>query len=102
VLEENANVVHVCFAGAWHKLILDCGVIIWRQAKSQPNPWSVASEGWEYPHVDVGAMAGVIGVRLKDYRMETMAVGSKVVFLFESDRTITIIDENDRSNFRID
>jgi hypothetical protein len=101
-LQANANVVYVCFAGVWHKLILDCGVIIWRQSEGPPNPWSVASEGWEYPHVDVGATAGVIGLRLRDYRMETRAAGSKVVFLFESERTITIIDENDLSTFRID
>jgi len=34
--------------------------------------------------------------------METTAAGGKVVFLFESGRTITIIDENDQSNFRVD
>ena len=102
MLIANANVVHVCFAGVWHKLILDCGVIIWRQSEGPPNPWSIASEGWEYPHVDVGAISGVTGLRLRDYRMETTAAGGKVVFLFESGRTITIIDENDQSNFRVD
>jgi hypothetical protein len=101
-LIANANVVHVCFAGVWHKLVLDCGVIFWRQSEGQPNPWSVTSEGWEYPHVDVGAISGVIGLRLRDYRMETTAAGGKVVFLFESGRTITINDENDQANFRVD
>ena len=102
MLIANANVVHVCFAGVWHRLVLDCGVIFWQQSEVQPNPWSIASEGFEYPHVDVGAISGVTGLRLRDYRMETTAAGGKVVFLFESGRTITIIDENDQSNFRVD
>ena len=101
-LIANANVVHVCFAGVWHKLVLDCGLIIWRQSEGQPSPWGVASEGWEYPHLDVGVISGVIGLRLREYRMETIAAGGKVVFLFEGGRTITIIDENDQSNFRVD
>jgi hypothetical protein len=102
VLGANANVVHVCFADVWHKLVLDCGVAIWRRSEGQPKPWTMASEGWEYPHVDVGAISGVIGLRLRGYRMETIADGGKVVFLFEGGRTISIVDENDQSNFRID
>jgi hypothetical protein len=62
----------------------------------------VASEGWEYPHVDVGVVAGVIGHRLKEYRMAATATGSKVTFLFDHDRTITIDNENDLSTFQID
>jgi hypothetical protein len=101
-LIANANVVHVCFAGVWHKLVLDCGVIIWRQSEGRPNPWNVASEGWESPHVDVGAISGVIGLLLEEYQMEITAAGGKVVFLFEGGRKITIIDENDRSKFCVD
>ena len=101
-LVANANVVHLCFAGVWHKLVIDCGVIIWRPSVGQPNPSMVASEGWEYPHVDVGAIAGVIGHRLEDYRMATTAAGSQVMFLFDNGRTITIKNENDLSAFQID
>ena len=98
----NANVVYICFAGAWHKLVLDCGVIIWGPSSSEPSPWKVASEGWEYPHVDLGVIAGVVGHRLKEYRMTATATGSKVTFLFDRDCTITIDNENDRSTYQID
>jgi hypothetical protein len=101
-LVANANVVYLCFAGAWHKLVIDCGVIIWRPSPGEPSPSTIASEGWEYPHVDVGAIAGVVGHRLKEYRMQTAAAGGKVAFVFDNDRTITIDNENDRSSFRID
>jgi hypothetical protein len=61
----------------------------------------IASEGWEYPHVDVGAIAGVIGQRLKDFRMATNATGGQAMFLFDNGRTITINNENDLSTFQI-
>jgi hypothetical protein len=100
-LVSNANVVHLCFAGGWHKLVIDCGVIIWRPSVGQPNPWMLVSEGWEYPDVDVGAIAGVVGHRLEDYRMATTVTGAQVMFVFDNGRTITINNENDLSTFQI-
>ena len=101
-LIANANVVYLCFAGTWHKLVIDCGVMIWRLSPGQPSPSAIASEDWEYPHVDVGAIAGVVGHRLKEYRAQTGAAGGKVTLFFDNERTITIENENDRSSFRID
>ena len=101
----NANVVYVCFGGVWHKLVIDCGVIIWRRWEGLPNPWSDASEDWECPHVDVGAEAGVVGHYLEDLRMlatADVAARSHVMFLFDNGRRITINNENDRSAFQID
>lgn len=100
-LLANANVVYLCFDGVWHKLVIDCGVIFWRPIPDAPNPWTIESEGSEYPHVDVGAIAGVVGHRLGEYRMETIPAGGSVTFYFENDRTITIDNENDASSFRI-
>jgi hypothetical protein len=98
----NANAVYLCFAGAWHSLVIDCGVIIWRPAAGQPSPSMIESEGWEYPHVDVGAISGGVGLRLKEYRMATTAAAGKVTFLFENGRAIVIDNEDDRSTCRID
>lgn len=102
VLIANANVVYLCFASVWHKLVIDCGVIIWRPWEGQPSPESIASMGWDYPHVDVGAIAGIIGHRLEFYKMETTSAAGQVTFLFDNGRTITINNENDRSTYRID
>jgi hypothetical protein len=101
-LVANASVVHLCFAGVWHRLILDCGVIIWRPSAAQPEPSVIDSEGWEYPLFDVGSIAGVIGHLLEDYRMATTAAGCQVMFLFDNGRKITINNENDLSAFQID
>jgi len=62
----------------------------------------IISEGWEYPLVDVGAIAEVIGHRLQTYSMAANGVAGQVVFLFENGRTITINNENDLSAFQID
>lgn len=100
-LIANANVVHMRFAGTWHKLVIDCGVIIWRQPPEPPKPWAVEERGWQYPHADIGGMAGVIGHRLAHYRMETTPSGAKVTFSFGNGRTIVIDNEDDQSTFRI-
>lgn len=100
-LMANANVVYLRFDGTWHKLIIDCGVILWWPVRGEPSPWAIASEGWEYPHVNVGILADVVGHRLSDYRMETVVEGGRVIFYFDNDRTITINNENDASSFRI-
>lgn len=100
-LIANANVVYLCFEDTWHKLVIDCGVIFWRQQVKLPKPWAVENEGFEYPHVDVGADAGVIGHRLESYEMATSTNGGHVTFLFDQGRIITIDNENDHSTFRI-
>ncbi|RXH12061.1 hypothetical protein EAS56_18370 [Bradyrhizobium guangzhouense] len=96
-----ANVFYLCFAGTWHRLAIDCGVIFWWPVLEEPGPWKIASEGWEYPHIDLGAAAGVVGHRLREYRMEIVAAGGSVIFHFDNDRTIAIDNENDASHFRI-
>src|ERR1051326_2310044 len=57
----NANVVHLLFADTWDKIVMRCGVVIWRQSSKAPEPWSIEEKGWRYPNVNVGEMAGVIG-----------------------------------------
>jgi hypothetical protein len=100
-LVADANVVYLRFASVWHRLVIDCGVIFWRPFSGQPSPSTIESEGWEYPQIDVGAIAGVVGHRLNEYRMETIVAGGKVIFYFENGRTITIDNENDASHFRV-
>jgi len=97
----NANVVYLRFAGIWHKLVLDCGVIIWRRLTEDPAPSAIDHLGYQYPHADIGALAGVIGYPLKDYRMQSNSITAQVAFSFENGRTIIINNANDRSTWRI-
>lgn len=98
---EDANIVYLCFAGTWHKLVLDYGVIIWRRLTEAPRPEAIDDLGYQYPRVDVGALAGVIGHRLEDYQMQSNTVTAEVAFSFENGRAIIINNANDRSTWRI-
>ncbi|MCK1642049.1 hypothetical protein IVA95_31985 [Bradyrhizobium sp. 157] len=101
-LLANANVVHLCFEGVWYRLVLDCGVMIWRQSIESPKPWAIEELGWQYPHVNVGEMAGVIGRRLEYYRMDSLPPsGADVMFSFDNGCTVVINNAEDRSTFRI-
>jgi hypothetical protein len=57
--------------------------------------------GWAYPHVNVGAIAGVIGHRLEFYRMATTTAAGQVIFLFDNGCKITINNENDFSTYQV-
>jgi hypothetical protein len=98
---QNAGTVYLRFSETWYRLIIDCGVIIWRDQTEAPEPWSVESEGWDYPHVDVGAAAGIVGERLQDYQMTTGAGRGCVTFKFANGRSVFIENNNDVSTYRI-
>jgi len=100
-LGATANVVHLCFAGVWHRLVIDCGVIFWRQSMEAPKPWAIDDLGFQYPHADVGKMADVVGCRLRDYRMESTPSGVAITFSFESGQAIIIDNADDQTTFRI-
>jgi len=97
----DANIVYLRFAGTWHKMSIDGGVVFWRKLDRPPEPWRVEHEDWGYPQVDVGAAAGIVGHSLKLYRMTTRATGAQVSFEFDNGRRIAIENEEDRSTYRI-
>ena len=97
----NANVVHLCFAGTWHKLILDYGVIIWRRPEKAPEPPAMSEASSDYPHVDVGMAADVVGHHLEKYEMQATTCGCQVTFLFDNGRSVIIDNVQDQSEYRI-
>ncbi len=100
-LVEDASTVHLRFAGIWHRLILDCGAILWRRSVEAPAPWTIDELDYDYPHTDVGEIAGVVGRRLEHYRMQSTPSCTEVIFSFENGRTVIINNVNDRSTWRI-
>lgn len=101
VLDVPAHAIYLLFAGIWHRLYFDCGIIFWRTQQERPKAWSVEEEGWGYPHSDLGAEAGVTGVRLDSYEMEPTLYGSKVTFCFANGRRIVVEDVNDRTEYEV-
>ena len=97
----SANVTYLKFSSVWHRLYFDCGIIFWRIESEKPLPWSVPEEQWSYLHTDVGSAAGVVGQMLTFYTMKPTPTGSKVEFIFSSDRRIILEDYNDISSYVI-
>ena len=100
-LLASANVVYLRFRGVWHRLCIDGGVIFWKEQDHEPASWSVRDKGWEYPHVDVGTSAGIVGQRLAHYEMTTNESTVQVNFLFDQGSKVIIENTNDRSDYRI-
>jgi hypothetical protein len=75
VAVATAGVVHIRCDGIWHRLTIDCGVLIWRRSAEFSASWEVPEEGWEYPLTDVGAMIGVIGRYFGGYEVSFTPAG---------------------------
>lgn len=100
-LSAPAHTIYLLFAGTWHRLYFDCGIVFWRIQETRPEAWSVKEKGWDYPHSDLGIEAGVTGVRLDGYDMEPTRYGSKVCFRFANGRRIIIEDASDQTSYEI-
>ncbi|MEM1115133.1 MAG: hypothetical protein AAF845_12445 [Bacteroidota bacterium] len=100
-LEAPANVSYLRFDGRWHRLYFDCGIVFWREHEGTPESWTVPNEGWDYPVVDVGVEAEVVGFHLAEYRMEPTPGGSRVVFAFENGRNVVLENDADRTGYAI-
>lgn len=97
----SANVSHISFGGRRYRAYFDCGIIFWRSSSTPPEPWSDSEEGWNCPHIDIGALAGVVGVALSGYLMAPTVTGSVIAFHFENGVQIKLEDANDETHFNI-
>ena len=98
---DNASVTFAKFAGVWHRLTIDGSVVFWRTSESAPEPFEVQSEGWSYPHVNVGKLADVVGQVLVSLDVETDVDGLIVSFGFANGKSIRIENVDDKSNYGI-
>lgn len=81
-----ANVIYIQADRSWYRLVLDAGVIHWRNQAESPKPWEVPEEGYDYPHFDLARQEGLIGVPIASYAMHASATGCSVDFLFTDGR----------------
>ncbi|MHA6576324.1 hypothetical protein [Pseudomonas yamanorum] len=96
-----ANVSHISFGGQLYRAYFDCGIIFWRSSSTPPEPWTDPEEDWDCPHIDVGALAGVVGVALSSCVLAPTATGSTIVFHFANGVQIKLEDVNDETRFSI-
>lgn len=97
----SANVTYLNFGGAWFRLYFEVRLVFWRSFDEEPMPWEVEAESWDYPHTDVGALAGIVGQPLESFEMLPTVEGSKVVFRFGNGRRVEIEDKSDVASYAV-
>jgi hypothetical protein len=101
VVSEPANVIHLKFAGRWHRLYFDHGIIFWRTSEADPEPWADTSEEWQNPLYNLGSDAGVLGKKLDQYLMTAIPGGSSVEFFFAHGTRIIFRDLDDHTTYHV-
>ena len=94
-LHSAASVIYVKADEIWHRLVLDAGIIHWREQSVSPEPWEVAEEGWAYPHLDLANQEELIGLEFTGYVMRASESGCSVEFEFSDSRRLIFQEARD-------
>jgi len=97
---EPANVIYLSFAGKWHRLYFDCGIIFWRTQDEAPRQWD-ESEEYAWPLVDLSESHQLEGKVLDGYEMEVIRGGSQVIFHFADGKHVTFRNVADRTEYAV-
>ncbi len=90
-----ASAIYIKADEEWHRLVLDAGVIHWREQRTSPEPWEVAEEGWAYPHIDLANQEDLTGLTFTDYVMRASESGCSVELLFSDCRRLIFQETRD-------
>ena len=101
VVLSTASVTFVALEGLWYRLAVDYPAVFWRTLVERPQPWAVVEKGWEYPHVDVGAIARVVGLHLREIETSSDNVRTQVALLFEGGRCVVIEGSRQSSHYAV-
>lgn len=99
-LIEPANVVYLRFAGRWHRLYFDFGIVFWRPHEFAPDGADPSEENLAYPLIDLGQQMGVRGVILDRLEAEPIVGGSEVQFTFRNGVRLTFSNVADTTTYR--
>ena len=90
-----ANVIFIRADETWYRLVLDSGVIHWREQPSQPEPWEAREEGWTYPHFDLARHEHLAGLTFSGCVMQASESGCSVELSFSDCRRIVFQEASD-------
>jgi len=96
-LHESANQVYLKFAGRWHRLYFDCGIVFWRSNQEGPGGYYAEETQSEFKLRDLGGCHSVRGTILEEIRTAAMPGGSKVELLFQGGKSVVVSCIDDRS-----
>jgi hypothetical protein len=99
-LYEPANVIYMQFAGNWHRLFFDRGIIFWRTCESRPERNADIQDEFSYPLIDLGTQLGLTGVMLERCEAESIQRGSQVRMTFSNGVRVVFEDVDDTTLYR--
>jgi hypothetical protein len=100
-LVSSANVLFFKLSGVWYRVAIDAGTVHWKMQVNAPAPWSVAEEGWSYPHTDLGRQYGIAGCVLSDVNVSSQGNSVRVEFSFSTGRRVVLFNGNDSSSYHV-
>jgi len=100
-VESTANATFLKFDGQWYRLCFELYAVIWRRYNDEPKSWRDEETSCEHQMQDVGTSAGVVGVRLEGYEVESTSESLKVTLIFEGGRKLIIEDMNEATNYAV-
>ncbi|MBN9409186.1 MAG: hypothetical protein J0H69_08560 [Burkholderiales bacterium] len=95
---------HILFIKAsdvWHRLVIDNGVVFWRQQTVEPASWSIPEEGFHYPVRDVGSARGLLGLQFELLTQTRERSTTSVAFRFTNGRCIRFSECDDKTTLQI-
>jgi hypothetical protein len=94
-LVEPANVVYLKFSEKWHRLSIDCGVIIWRKHEGPPTTIPMQKGLYSYLLEDLAGKYGCKGQTLLSLDSRSFKGGAEVSFVFLDRRKMTFRNVKD-------
>lgn len=95
--DDEANVVWLCGAGAWHKLYFDDDAVFWKTVPAGPNT-AGSDDTADFPLNDLAARHSLTGQRITDCTGDYLDGGSEVALHFEGGRTVTFRNRFDTTS----
>ncbi|PML76081.1 hypothetical protein [Enterovibrio norvegicus] len=98
-LEEQANVIYLKIDECWYRHYFDCGIIFWRCDSVSPNSFSMDELNCFFKVVNLKEKLSLGSLELASLSFHSIEGGSKSVFTFSDDRSITFSNQNDVTSY---
>ena len=96
-LQESANQLYLKFAGQWHRLYFDYGIVFWRSNQEAPVDYYAEEIQSEFKLRDIGSCHSVRGTTLEEIRTAAVPGGSRVELRFQGGKSVAVACIDDRS-----
>ena len=95
------HILFISTGEVWHRLVIDNGVVFWREQSEEPASWSVPEEGLHYPVRDVGSVEGLLGLQFESLTQTRDGSTVTVAVHFIDGRCLRFSERDDRTTLEI-